>query len=273
MSLFSFSSKKQPEATSVEEALAGAQSLSSAKSKSRKSDKNSSDNEQLVPEKKLARRRLIGAIVMVLAAVIGLPMVLDSEPEAFNKNIAIQIPSDESITSPESKKEVAEEVAQAGSLEQESEASSVPSVAEATKESATARSKSQNENELESAPATTKPKANDIPAKIESTTKNTSESARALAILNNVETNSDSTSTKATTRIVVQVGAFATQAKVNELRNKLTSAGIKSYTQKVATSSGEKIRVRVGPFEDKESAVKVKAQLEKLGINGSLLTL
>lgn len=271
MSLFSFSSKKQPEATSVEEALAGATSPSSPKPKNRKSDKSNPDTEQLVPEKKRARRRLIGAVVMVLAIVIGLPMVLDSEPEAFNKNIAIQIPSGgESTTSPESKEEDADEVAQSDSVEPEPATSSVPSVNEATKESATTASGPVING------SATKPKASETPAKKESATKNDEESARALAILNSSETKPDSGSaktTKASARIVVQVGAFATQAKVNELRSKLTSAGIKSYTQKVATSSGEKIRVRVGPFEDKESANKVKAQLEKLGINGSLVSL
>ena len=47
----------------------------------------------MLPEKKRARRRLIGATALVLAAVIGLPMIFDSEPKPLTDDIAIQIPS------------------------------------------------------------------------------------------------------------------------------------------------------------------------------------
>ncbi|MEO7030766.1 MAG: hypothetical protein ABI351_09325, partial [Herbaspirillum sp.] len=46
-----------------------------------------------LPEKKRARRRLVGAVALVLALVIGLPMILDSEPKPMTGDIAIQIPS------------------------------------------------------------------------------------------------------------------------------------------------------------------------------------
>ena len=46
----------------------------------------------MLPEKKRARRRLIGATALVLAAVIGLPMIFDSEPRPISQDINIQIP-------------------------------------------------------------------------------------------------------------------------------------------------------------------------------------
>src|SRR3954466_1787526 len=42
--------------------------------------------------KKRARRRLVGAIALVLLIVVFLPMVLDSEPKPLNQDIAINIP-------------------------------------------------------------------------------------------------------------------------------------------------------------------------------------
>lgn len=48
-----------------------------------------------LPEKKRARRRLIGAVALVLAAVIGLPMLFDAEPPTRQAHIAIEIPSKE----------------------------------------------------------------------------------------------------------------------------------------------------------------------------------
>jgi DedD protein len=49
----------------------------------------------VLPEKKRARRRLVGAIALALAAAVGLPMLLDSEPKPLAGDIAIQIPSKE----------------------------------------------------------------------------------------------------------------------------------------------------------------------------------
>ena len=46
--------------------------------------------------KKRARRRLVGAIVLVTAVAVVLPMVLDSEPKPVNQNLDIQIPSPDS---------------------------------------------------------------------------------------------------------------------------------------------------------------------------------
>jgi DedD protein len=51
-------------------------------------------NDPMLPEKKRARRRLVGAIALALAAAVGLPMLLDSEPnKSLTGDIAIQIPS------------------------------------------------------------------------------------------------------------------------------------------------------------------------------------
>ena len=49
----------------------------------------------MLPEKKRARRRLVGAIALALAAAVGLPMLLDSEPRPLAGDIAINIPSKE----------------------------------------------------------------------------------------------------------------------------------------------------------------------------------
>ncbi len=72
-------------------------------------------------------------------------------------------------------------------------------------------------------------------------------------------------------KFVVQVAALASADKVGELRGKLTQAGIASYTQKVATASGDRIRVRVGPFANHDEAEQMRARLVKLGLNGTLV--
>ncbi|WP_426190726.1 SPOR domain-containing protein [Massilia sp. DWR3-1-1] len=52
-------------------------------------------DDPVLPEKKRARRRLVGAIALALAVAVGLPMLLDAEPKPIANDIAIQIPSRE----------------------------------------------------------------------------------------------------------------------------------------------------------------------------------
>lgn len=308
MSLFSFFSKQPPEATSVAQALAGNGNSSPAKGRKSERRQPNVQEEQLVPEKKRARRRLIGAVAMVLAVVTGLPMVLDSEPKPLNKNIQIQIPSKEAtVATLDAKEELIQDdtlepkVAAATAAKAVASKSVATTVAPATapvvavasatpatpiavapaktvkpdtvtetRHVAEVSAKKETKKEI---PVAVKPEVK-IDTKLEAKAEPkpsahaapADDSARALAIL-------EGTTPKPATHMVVQVGAFATQEKVDELQGKLTAAGIKSFTQKVATSSGDKIRVRVGPFTDKAAADKMKAQLEKLGLNGSLIPL
>ena len=95
------------------------------------------------------------------------------------------------------------------------------------------------------------------------------DASRALAILEGKPVAKPAEA--APSKYVVQVAALASQEKVDELQGKLRDAGIKSYTQKVPTPTGERIRVRVGPFGNKEEAEKARAKLGKLGLNGSLV--
>jgi DedD protein len=203
-------------------------------------------------------------------------MVLDSEPKPLSKNIVIQIPSkDTAAPVAETKTETVQDEApkeasrplQVATVDIPQKSVIPPAPVEtvvAPKASKPAVTRSEEKTETKPAKKDSKP--------AEVHTAGNDEAARAMAILGGSDAATTSPA-KSTVRIVLQVGAFATQEKVNELQNKLSSAGIKSFTQKVATSSGDKIRVRVGPFSDRETAEKMKAQVDKLGINGSLITL
>ena len=96
--------------------------------------------------------------------------------------------------------------------------------------------------------------------------KTTDDTARANAILNGKFNEKNGSG-----NFEVQIGAYSKPETVNELQIKLSGAGIKSHTQKIATTTGEVIRLRVGPFNSKESAEKAKAQIEKLGISAKII--
>lgn len=238
-----------------------------------------------LPEKRRARRRLIGAIALVLAAIIGLPMIFDSEPKPFSDEIAIQIPArDAPVTrqsvpslpplelSPPTNRVVekpsapiatdapiAPKIDTLAPVVKNNVVEPVQAEKEVKKEVAPKESSKENTKEITKEKA--KDKAND---KSNNKASNKTDSTKQ----------SDSKNTKSNRdlpiRYVLQVAAVENKAKADDMQEKLKKAGIKSYTQKIPTSAGDRIRIRVGPFVNKEEAEKMRARLRKLGLNGSL---
>jgi DedD protein len=74
-------------------------------------------------------------------------------------------------------------------------------------------------------------------------------------------------------RFVVQVGAFADEAAVRQTRQKVEKLGLKTYTQEVGTEAGKRVRVRVGPFADRDEALQVLNRIKGAGLPGAVLVL
>ena len=237
----------------------------------RKSSKRDQPVDPVLPEKKRARRRLVGAVALVLAAIIVLPMLLDSEPRPLSDDISIQIPSKETPTPLARVEEPAARVEEAPAVSHEEEkAPSVRPVEKPVIEKPVVQPPP-----APASPPVAKvdpPKAPQPPAISKSDTS--AEAARARAILEgNMTAASTSTasSSSAGGKVALQVAALASQDKANELQKKLQAAGLKSYTQKVATASGASIiRVRVGPFANEAEAEKARAKLGPFGLTGTI---
>jgi DedD protein len=294
MSLFSFLRKKKQESASGDSAYYSRAEEESSAARRRRRGKNNQDNEPVdpvLPEKKRARRRLIGAVALVLAAVIGLPMILDSEPKPLANDIAIQIPSKDKQARPIGSRPpvapAASSIAASASLDPKEEVIEPPSAPAAD---AKAVPKTETAAPAEPAATAEKPKEDVKPSKpvkaaavekpvaapprIESKPEpkaaKADDSTRALALLEG-KSDTKAPAEKKPGKFVIQVAALATKEKVNELQTKLKDAGIKSYTQKIATESGDRIRIRVGPFGSKDEADKVRAKIVKLGLNGTIV--
>jgi DedD protein len=257
----------------------------------------------VLPEKKRARRRLVGAIALALAAAVGLPMLLDSEPKPLAGDIAIQIPSqDKAAPLPLPSEPVT--VAAADAVDSDEEIIEPPA-ADPREDDAAAPAKAtpapvhavRTEQKpdmaryepVKTAPepkATPKPepkvaeaKPADKPApkaptkpeeKPAARPQPAQDAARALAILEGKQ--AAARAQAGTQRFVVQVAALASQEKVAELQARLRGAGIATFTQKQTTPSGELIRVRAGPHS-KDEAEKLRARLQGLGLSGTLVPL
>ena len=292
MSLFSLFRKNKQETRAEDSAyLSRAETDSTAPRPRKRKSANRTDSENapvdpVLPEKKRARRRLVGAVALVLAVVIGLPMVLDSEPKPLADDVTIDIPSKDkpaapargaaapspaaADTSKDGRNGPGSRAATAAGLDQKEElielpvvpkaAATAPAAAVAPAVPAAALAKKPEPAPSKAAPAA---KSKTEPVASAATDK-AGDAARAKAIL---EAGSDAKSAK----FIVQVAALASTEKVNELRGKLKDAGIASYTQKIATDSGERIRIRIGPLGSREEADKVRAKLAALGLNGTLV--
>ena len=253
-------------------------------------------DDPVLPEKKRARRRLVGAIALALAVAVGLPMVLDSEPKPLASDIAIQIPSrdkaaplpvpaapgaavlpadsldkrEEIVEAPKAEPADIKPVALAARAEPKPEPKPAVQKPEPKHEPKVAVVKPEPKPEpklvakVEPKPAVKAPvKAEEKPA-----AKPPKDAARALAILEGKAADKEKAPDTADQKFVVQVAALGTAEKVAELQEKLREAGISSVTHKVSTPSGDRIQVRVGPFSH-DDADKMRARVDKLGLSGS----
>jgi DedD protein len=290
MGLFSFSRKNQQQSSAGNsDFYSQADEETPASRKRRQGKKREEAVDPLLPQKKRARRRLIGAIALVLAVIIGLPMILDSEPKPLSGDIAIQIPSKEAVApgaqsphaavksgSPAAALDANEQIVEAPAAKPDQNRQSVAKPETAAPPPA-AQNNSPESGKTGAAKAAAAASAVTAPDASAEAKKKAEDAARARAILEGKAPAANATVANATGtakpagKVVVQVAALSTQEKVDELQKKLKDAGLKSYTEKVNTSSGVWIRVRLGPFANDAAAEKVRAQLLKIGLNGKLL--
>ena len=223
-----------------------------------------------------ARQRLIGAALLVVAGIIGFPLVFETQPRPIPVDIPIEMPRKEgapalvmparapaAVPAPaeqpstrqaevitESREEAGREVAASAAAA----TSAVPSAALPVPKPQAAAAPP--EPRAKKAAAESKPAA---PA---------ADSVRAKALLEGKPASGTETG-----RFVVQVGAFADASAARETRVKVEKLGLKTYTQVASTAAGNRIRVRVGPFTTRDEADKALAKARASGLSAVVLTL
>lgn len=75
-------------------------------------------------------------------------------------------------------------------------------------------------------------------------------------------------------RYVIQAGSFADAAAARDLGRRIDKLGLDSHEQRVETAAGSaRTRVRLGPFNTKEEALRAAARLKAAGLNAAVLPL
>ena len=238
-----------------------------------------------------ARHRLVGAAVLVLAAVIGFPLLFDTQPRPVAVDAPITIPDKDKAPPLRGPAASPNRVAPAASLDEREEVvaptprraeASTPAPASRAAETARdtraedeararreAEARAKREEEAKAkreADAKAKREAEQAAAKAKR-----DEAARARAALEGQGKPAAAADDKG--RFIVQIGAFAEADKVREVRQQAERAGLKTYTQVVDTKEGKRTRVRVGPYATRAEAEKAAAALQKAGLAGGIYAL
>ncbi len=200
------------------------------------------ESEDVNTLKRRGRRRLVGAIALVLAAVIVLPMVFDSEPKGSAPPVSVRIPGeDESGFIPKVTPKTPPVEKAAPKAPEKAPEKAVEKPVEKAPEPVAEKPEPKPE-----------PKAEIKIAKTESSTNvAAAERAKAEAALAGGE------------QFIVPAGAYVDPVGVID---KLKEAKIPFYTEPIATKSGTVTRVRAGPFASRDAADKVQKQLKDLGL-------
>ncbi|SEB20318.1 SPOR domain-containing protein [Paraburkholderia sartisoli] len=250
----------------------------------RSSDADAMLLDPTLPEKQRARRRLVGAIALVVAAVVVLPMVLDSHPKPVTDDISIDIPA-----RPASKTHASTEDTQAGvapdnpsvdtALAASGTALAEPKTDTAAKAPATPATKQAatpgaNANPANSANPNTiaaakpvKPQAPAVAANPAPQTKPSTKPAQTTVTAAAADADSGTPAAPPGNRFAVQLGSFPDDASAHSWATKLKAAGVPAYTERRKQSDGSmRTLLRAGPFADRTAASAAIAKVREAGL-------
>ncbi|RQV28639.1 sporulation protein [Burkholderia cenocepacia] len=237
--------------------------------RSRRTERPESDAlllDPTLPEKQRARRRLVGAIALVVAAVIVLPMVLDSHPKPVTDDIAIDIPNRPAHQAVVPRDDDVSDV-QAGVAHDEPPASDT-AVAAAPAPAPKDAAKPVAKPEPTATASVTPPK----PAPKPAAPKPAAPKPAPATVANDGAASPDSgdassPASPAGARFAVQLGSFKDDATARSWATKLKSAGVPAYVEHRKQADGSTATLlRAGPFADRAAASAAIAKVREAGL-------
>lgn len=226
------------------------------------------NNDQELIFKKRARRRLVGAVALVLLMIIVLPMILKERTfvqpkeeititlpnESLSANTTPNSNNDSIITQEKSKDDFDSNIDDANQVDNQ-----IP--LETLKNDSQAKNNLDvNNDDLQA--LTDKSAA----LKTDKTTKKTIDKKNP-DLENKVELKPDATSF-----FYVQVGVFSDLENVKQLQAKLNDIGYKSQTEKINTDKGVKIRLRTQSFDSRSNAATALENIKEAGLTGMVVS-
>ncbi len=221
------------------------------------------ENEELAltedPEQQRARHRLIGAGVLVLIAVVGLPRILDNKPKSVNNDIAVNIVT--SLPAPNAAMPTIDEKAKPLLETPAKEKDAVP-----VKENVVTPApepKPEAKVDAKSAPPVNKANAIGLAAGEE----------LVVSPSSNGKTKAEELPKKAGPgKYVIQIGAFVSEDRAKGWITKMKDQKIPNYVLNKTGADGVKLYVlRAGPFADKDAAEAAEKKVKAMGLSPRLV--
>jgi DedD protein len=226
-----------------------------------------------------ARRRLIGAVVLLGVGVIAFPILFETQPRPIPVDIPIVIPPRDGappLALPAPRPSVAAPASTPAVVAPASAVVAAPAAVPSKPTEAPAptpepvKTAATPPTQVEPAPSKPLPDA-PKPAATVNKPAPTPVPKSAPEPAKPAPTQADKPA--ATSRFVVQIGAFSEAGAVRDARAKAGKAGLSTFTQVVQTAGGPRTRVRIGPFGSREEADKAAAQARAAGVPGVVMTL
>jgi len=283
MGLFSiFSSRKNAEGERTRGATAGSAadvardavrgSRASSNARSRASRRTDDDDDGLdpeLPQKQRARRRLIGAVVLVGAAVIVLPLIFDAKPRPVADAVAVQI-QDQPVDRGAKPSTDEPKVASRRSASRPANSSNDQAQALDQGEEVVANNEAPA---AQDAPASAKPATSPKPvasvtppAEPKSATKPAQPAAQPAQQAAAPSTDANGG------KFILLIGAFASEDRARNWLGKLKGEKIPGYIEhKKVPEKGDLALLRAGPFNDRASAEAAQKRAEQIGLTPKLV--
>lgn len=197
--------------------------------------------------KKQARRRLVGAVALVLVMVIVLPMLLKdrvaSEPA---EKITITLPNE---TSPAVK------------TPSDFDSNIVPA-----ESATTATAEPSVSHDVTAEESNESAKTEKVPEAKPTTLKKQAEVGKLTQVPENASP------VVGDGKYYVQIGVFSDMGNVKQLQLKLKALGYQSQTEKIKTDKGEKTRLRTILFNSRNDAAVALENIKNAGISGMVVS-
>lgn len=189
--------------------------------------------------KKKARRRLVGAIALVLLMIVLLPILLKDRVEVSDQNeVKITIDNQVEQSAVDKHEMIVPEGFDSNVVPADNETPAKPL------DSPDAEEKKATVNEAKSV-AESKP-----------TTQTVTKAEKPVS----------------PNAYYVQVGVFSDPVNVKQLQAKLTELGYQSKTEKISTAKGEKIRLRTQAFSSRNEAAIALGNIKDAGLTGMVVS-
>jgi DedD protein len=234
-----------------------------------------------------ARRRLIGALVLVLTAVIVVPMLFDSPPSQRTMPAPVVVPAMPLPQSHDTQVAVASGAAQSPTPAPETltdvpvtlpPAHSASPSPEPSGSQPAASASNQAKPSAETPQASSQPKAEpqkSEPAKAPSTSQSgsarTDDGSVAIALLQGKLPARVAAPEKG--NFILQIAAYGTEKDAQMRREKLVAAGVtNAYVEQASSGGKSTYRLRVGPFPTRDAAQAAQARLRALGYDNGFIS-